>query len=374
MDSVRPPTGVAIPTALRGEVDTIGRHLVEQAPLYWPGVAASPSVTIRRLNMRPASRSYWLDLDWPTAKRSVIVKIPARVDRHAPAASSGVPRLIARADIATKSLREYEALSAIQRHVEALGDPRIVAVTALGYIHTMGALVAEVLDATNLRRLFKRVRRLQVGRSSPIPASVFTNAGVWLRAYHAMTLDRPVLRSRRDDIEAASERFCAYLAHATGDSRFFAGLHARFRLAVAATLPEQLPIGLTHGDFGQGNILITPNGRVGAIDTIAGWRTPIFEDIAYMFVGMRSGHAQVLTGGLAVSQRDVAKAEDQFLDGYFEGVAATREALRTFEGLLLLEKWSAETDKARTRGWVRPAWERLLHRWYRRQADVAIPR
>lgn len=89
------------------------------------------------------------------------------------------------------------------------------------------------------------------------------------------------------------------------------------------------------------NILIGPNARVTVLDTFAKWSTPIYEDIGYFLNDLKMSYPQVMTQGLAFSSKELGADEQAFLKGYFGQESIPYPAIRLYEVLALLDKWSS---------------------------------
>ena len=89
------------------------------------------------------------------------------------------------------------------------------------------------------------------------------------------------------------------------------------------------------------NILIGPSARVTVLDTLAKWRTPIYEDIGYFLTGLKTSYPQILTQGLVFNSRQLDIYEQEFLEGYFGKEPIPYSAVWLYEALALLDKWSS---------------------------------
>jgi hypothetical protein len=148
--------------------------------------------------------------------------------------------------------------------------------------------------------------------------------------------------TRRSDFIAAIEETAEFLAEALDDDEFFQDIVSVTTKSALETLPETLPLGLGHGDYAMRNILVGSDNRVTILDTLAKWRTPIYEDIAYFLTELRTNRLQVLTQGLAFNSECISRYEREFLVGYFRKQSIPRNAVRLYEVLLLLNKWSLQ--------------------------------
>jgi hypothetical protein len=132
-----------------------------------------------------------------------------------------------------------------------------------------------------------------------------------------------------------------FLAKTLGDERFFDATSSILLNEAQKTLPHSLPLVLGHGDFSPRNILIGPEARVTVFDTFANWRTSMYEDIGYFLNDIKMSYLQVVSQGLAFSARQLAAYEQAFLEGYFDQDPVPYPAIRLYEALALLDKWSS---------------------------------
>ena len=117
-------------------------------------------------------------------------------------------------------------------------------------------------------------------------------------------------------------------------------------------LPEELPLGLLHGDFATRNILVGHRHRVTVIDTLAKWHTPIFKDIGCFLANLRLSWFQIISQGLAYRSSTLATYEQAFLKGYFGEAPMPTEAIRLYEILAALDIWAAKLSRIRHRGGI----------------------
>jgi aminoglycoside phosphotransferase (APT) family kinase protein len=116
-------------------------------------------------------------------------------------------------------------------------------------------------------------------------------------------------------------------------------------------LPEPLPTVVSHGDFAPRNILVDDAGRLAVIDLLARWQAPPYEDLAGFLVSLETSRVNTATRGL-VFGRAVERLEPAFLAGYFGSAPVPRRAIRLYELLLVLDKWSARASRAGSLGRV----------------------
>ncbi len=315
-------------------------HLRNHAPHYYLDWAQTePRVRLAKVAPHRSSTLYHFDLKVDKSLRRVVIKtLPLR---EAPAQISEITAP------ALKFRIEYEALVAIHDYFNALQDARFAAIRPLDFIAPQCAIVMEAVQEPSLRWLFAQASRLHPLAGGQNLARCFHHAGSWLRAFHAMprsehATPRDVLAQ---DFFSAIEKFSTFLAGSLCEPDFFEELMRTVNGSARGILPEHLPVGLTHGDYALRNLLIGPNCRIRAIDTQAKWLMPIYEDLAYFLVGLRTTWPQVLSQGLAFSQTALLQYEQEFLSGYFAREPIPWETIRLFKIKILLLKWSANLHR-----------------------------
>lgn len=315
-------------------------HLEKHVPSYFAEWAQTvPRVQLTRVAPHRSSTLYHFHVGDGKNQRRLVIKTPPLTEVPAQISPMTAP--------AVKFRAEYEALFAIHAYFSALQDQRFAAIRPLDFIAEHCGVVMEAVQEPSLRGLFAQASRFHPWTDSENLVRCFRHAGGWLRAFHAMS--RGEQATPRDvlaqDYFAAIENFSTFLAEALDEREFFKHLVRTVIGSARAILPEQLPLGLTHGDYALRNLLIGPNCRVRAIDTQAKWLMPIYEDLAYFLVGLITTWPQVLTQGLAFSGTALRHYEQEFLSGYFAREPIPRETIRLFKIKILLLKWSANLHR-----------------------------
>jgi aminoglycoside phosphotransferase (APT) family kinase protein len=265
-------------------------------------------------------------------------------------------RLYPKTDPYLKHLNEYRALLAIHQQFGSSDcESRFDAIRPLEALAYPHALVMEKSRSRNFGSTWRSANRLQHRFFGADVGTVMRRAGQWLRIFHGMApLEHTRPRSEeRDDFLESVERFSINLAESGYEARFFRGLPRRVA-SLAADLPSELPLGLSHNDFAPRNILLAADGRVTVFDTQARWQAPIYEDLAHFLIALQASGVQVCTAGAWYDRRLLSRCEASFLEGYFADQPAPLPAVRLFQCLLLLERLAALVCRYRTaRGWRR---------------------
>lgn len=337
---------------------TLDTAVVEQYVRYvaarcYPALAGGPiDVRLHAEQARPASIHLLYEVSAGDARHMLRVKVPLLQAGSAGAATdvSDRPRLAPLTAPDEKYELEYTALAEIQRHFEILADPRFSAVRVLDYLPQQRAVILEECPYPTLRALFATRTRLRPRLGSRALDAAFRNAGAWLRSYHGLTKQEPAPKrdyQRRDFIEMVGQ-FATYIAGVFGDEELFECTAAAAAELAQDSLPAELPLGLGHGDYAMRNIFVGPEDQIVVIDTLARWRTPIYEDIAYFLVALKANGMQTLTQGLAYPESWLDHYEAEFLAGYFDRQPVPYEAIRLYEIQALLDLWAFTVAPANT--------------------------
>ena len=356
------------------EAAAITAWLEERINGYLPGSdAAAADLRLVHVRERSRSRLYRYEVTASGGRHSLLVKVA--VDREAAGtdetqAGDGAevrPRLAALTDSATRHRLEYEGLLAVQRHFPKLAGQRHTTVAVHDFIPRYAGIVMDHVELPTLRQLVALPTASRVRRLGP----AVENAGAWLRTFHALPAeDAEPLRGGPGAIVEIVAACAAFLGERLDDGAYFRRLAEVVETRAGDVLEDPLPLALGHGDFAMRNVFVAPDDRVAAFDMCAKWRAPIYEDIAYFLISLRTAGPQVLTQGLFIGRRALEELEERFLVGYFSPHGPPRDTIRLFEIVVLLDRWCAEV--ARRRSWKARLRSRLVDRMFRRTLDDLV--
>lgn len=328
----------------------IETHIREHAPGYFSGFESGRiSVQLRDKQMRSSAILYRFNVSNDVQIRSVIVKIPLRNStENRPSESVYVkPLLFLKAEPRDMPRLHYTALVKIYEYITGLDNQQLGAIRVLDYLPEYAAIFSEESKDQNLRLLFLKESRLRSLLTYDELTATFQNVGTWLRVYHAMPKeeDVKVRHAHRDDYIEGITVLTAFLGKILGDESFFQKTASVIINKAQEALPESIPLGLGHGDYAMRNILVGFDARVTVLDTFAKWRTPIYEDIGYFLNDVKMSYLQVVSQGLAFRSDQLAAYECAFLKGYFDKEPIPYPAIRLYETLALLDRWSSTIAK-----------------------------
>jgi hypothetical protein len=258
-------------------------------------------------------------------------------DAHA----SDPPRLFLPPAVDDKAPFEYRALAAIYEQFSD-GDWRFGRVRPLALLPSDRTVVLEELPLQGVDAALSRRRFFRSGRARPQLETALRNAGAWLHRFHRMPLLAHTRRrhASRDEFVKSLDSAALYLQKNLGRTSAVDRLIDRARCAASGALPSDLPLGLNHGDFAPRNLLLSDDGRVHGIDTLARWEAPIYEDIGHFLAALETTEMQMFSQGLWIARAELDRHKRAFVEGYF-GQAVPWEAVRLFELQALLYRWAS---------------------------------
>jgi aminoglycoside phosphotransferase len=348
-------------TQSRLDTESIRQELQNRAGTYFPSmVGRDIDVEVTQERIRQFSRVYRCRVRSGVDSRQVFVKVP--VDSPA-LKQEGVsdetvradrPRLVPLLSASFEAQLEHAALTDLADHFEGcndrhLGVPRVLDILA------ESAVVVEAIDLPTLSNRLLAAHRFTARSSRDALQPAFRIAGSWLQAFHTLpTSDRSQERlAGREDVVALMRRFVDYLRDAGGSSRFLNSLEHQFERAARDELPEQLPLVCTHGDFGLHNLFVDADNRVLGFDTLAYWKTPLYEDLAYFLLLLDSIPPSFVKRSWLSRPQDLAAYRRAFLTGYFGSRPIPQRRLLLFDILVVLDKWVSAVHSYRKSSFVR---------------------
>lgn len=321
-------------------------HLLQNAARFFPELDKSVLIVNLRHHAK-RDHSQLLELEVTDGKhfRNVIYKIPFCLQNYESNETSATPRPRLFPEIApiTNGLREYRALESIETHFENLDPARFGVVSILDLLESPYVVVMEKCKEGDLKSLMKRATRFHNPSSSQSLCNALANTGAWLREFHLLEdLEHTDVRhAERPSFVDAVERFSDGLIQQLGRHSYFEGLCRKLVRSAERHLPDKIPLAVVHGDFAPRNILVDDASQVTVFDTQRRWRAPLYEDLAYFLMSLKTPGPQVRTQGLLFSQKQLAEWETAFLTAYFEESDTPLQAVRLYETLLTLEWWCA---------------------------------
>lgn len=269
----------------------------------------------------------------PGWRREIFVKrlTPHAFDRYDRALAAGeVHGVTMMSDPHRRLADEAVALGAIGAMVTLSGRADWFAVDVDSELSDLDVLVLHRVMQPTLAEL------LACRDGSDVAMRAAHALGAWAKAFHETTrLDHAVRHmDSRDDVSALADR----LIHSIGDSEL-----ARWQPRIADALrglPDDMPIGPTHGVLRANNVFVDQLGAVAVFDTSADALSPPHLDLARLVVDLELAAVRpsIRSGGRRRSwAAELAKAA---VDGYGNNAPSVSER-RLFEMIVLLDQWAA---------------------------------
>jgi hypothetical protein len=318
-------------------------HIRKNAVQYFPGLKVQ-ELNVRLLNGRRYRHSQFFRFEISGSGKSfhALVKTPPS---HSPPKDR--PKLGPLLEPSAKFEAQNKAMTKIYEYFTTLADPRFGAVRILDIDKDHRAIIMEEVSAPSLQQLVERTNRLKNPFRASGPnnlALAFRNAGAWLCKFHSMPTIQPVKvihNGQRVDFIATINKLVDYLINADPRNLFLQQIAAKIVKDAMQILPEELPLGLRHGDYGLSNILVGLDGKITALDTPAVCHSPIYEDLSYLLVGLKAKWSQVFSLNLAYDSRQFPLYEREFLSGYFGQSPIPSRIIHLYEVQSLLVRWSS---------------------------------
>jgi aminoglycoside phosphotransferase (APT) family kinase protein len=281
----------------------------------------------------------------------LLIKIP-----HADGVTS-MAEAIASAQVRAEIRHEFEVMRSIYTVIQNSKRPQLFAINPVGgYLLDFNALVMEEVPLQMLKSFLPRFSIIMnIKPASTLFEAKLNLAGEWLRVIHnAFQSDRKARlggSNVRDQFQNGI-RNLEKLSNARLDK-----IHTAFMQLYEVIVDAEVPVSALHNDYHLGNIFVTPEGGVGALDP--NWRESgiIFQDLASLLIDPLTRKMQVLFQGLLFRRTQKRRYEQAILQGYFGKTDHPYALVYFYCALTALEKWLANEELLRSR---RSPWARIL--------------
>ena len=365
---------------VRSDPDDVLSWVAANIGKWFPELAADGSgASLRRrdLTARPRCRIHDIEVSGPRAQRAVVVKqrvMDPELRRQERKPNRPILGPDLDGDPGENALVEFEGLVLLYGASVRRSRTAVHPVEPFGFDAGLAAVAMERIDAPTLRDL------VRVPTPAPAfpPTAPWANAAAWLRRFHELQPASPVpaRRARRADVVDQLRAYGRFLSAVAGRGSQLTAFVDAACAAAERHLPDELRLGLGHGDFVAQNIFVHPDGRVSVIDPFPAQRVPVFEDLGRLIIGARLFESPASRP--RYGERDVRARpwEVALLSRYF-GTAARVPVgqLRVFLALCTLDKWADSVSKAPTsaaRRRLRGSRLAVLNHWYHREVGVQM--
>lgn len=307
----------------------ISAHIYASIPL-WSGdepiISAQPEIT---------TRPWSFMLRYPLQKGGAIL---LKVARHQ---EMSLEQSIAETRLLERTEREFEMLSQIATVFQTLNgaaSSEFCFVRPLAIFPLWNALAMEELDAKPLKNyLLQPQMALATGKDWQRFEALLAQSARWLRTYHqGMNNLKTVALAETEfaaRIKYVFENLKGYFSAASLDA-LMSAIQKKYNSLAA----HQIELAMIHGDFHCGNILVTSDGRVGALDADL-TQSPIYQDLAKLYADLETRGEQVLLRGNFLQAEKLKRAYRAIRTGYFAETVFDEEVFQLFILVAILEKW-----------------------------------
>jgi Phosphotransferase enzyme family len=330
--------------------DVIRARVSSRAHEWFPGVGQSPAVQIEILSRRPSCSLFVARVGSELGAPRILAKARSASAEPDPGLGPAGGKVSRRPTLGTGSLTPFEQTAAEFRALQSFralfggDDPAFGAVRPLDWLAAEATILMDYVDAGTLRqRLMGELRvRRPLASADARDSLAWHRAGEWLRAFQNSPTTRP-LPARQSTRDEVAERFTAYHDYLAGQlgARGVGDVARRGAALAAEVLPERLPLAVGHGDYAPRNMFVSADARVTVFDPLPRWRVPRYEDLCRFMVSLRLLGVQVHTRGAAIDERRIEEHERQVLSGYLADDHSCLAQVRSYQLLILLDKWSA---------------------------------
>lgn len=312
-------------------------EVVHRIPVIYGEEAGLASPSPERLDRRYSFMfRYWIKLPDQDVRR-VLVKIPHEswMKTMHEAISSEHIREVVQA--------EFDVMTSIASVIEGSNHPRLFAIRPGACLSDLGALLVEEHP---IRMLKADLLNVSIVFGSRLAWRKFEEylelAGGWLRVIHT-SFGSGVSRSLADLnvgrlVESELERIENDLAYSLKD------LRELFRKIYPALQSSNVPLASLHNDYHLGNIFVTPDDRVGALDPNWVESGSIYEDLASLLIDPVTRKAQVISLGLLFRGSMRRRYENAILRGYYGDSNIPLAVIYFYCAWDVLVKWRMDVE------------------------------
>lgn len=324
---------------LTGRLSEAIARLVPQA---FGKEASLESLTPARIDRRYSFMfRYWVKKP-DQSRQSILVKIP-----HQDWVRS-MAEAIASDQVRSEIKHEFEVLQSIYTVVQNSNHPMLFAINPVGgYLVDFNAIVLEEVPLQMLKEYLSRFPIWADNMSAWMDFETKLNlAGEWLRTIHDAFQQNRIVKLDGLNVQQAVQVDINTLEKIAGAR--LDGIHASFQQLYEMVKNVDVPVSSLHNDFHLGNIFVTPDGRVGALDP--NWKDggAIHEDLASLLIDPVTRRLPVLFQGLTFRRSQRERFERAVLLGYFGKTLPPYPLLYYYCAMTTLEKWRINEERLRT--------------------------
>jgi hypothetical protein len=240
---------------------------------------------------------------------------------------------------------EYDTLQAIATTFTEVSTEIFCTIRPLVYLPQWNAIVMEEMPAQPLKSALLKGRMI-VGMAEDWHQfeTALNRAGCWLRIFHEKLGNLTYQPFNAVDVRAEIERDLNHLEAVTARKVDTKTLRVAFERSLIALQKASVPVAALHGDFNCANILLSPDGRVSALDMNNNLRGSVYQDLATLITDLFTRKQAFMAYGLFVRNHRLERGADAVLEGYFGAEPYNQELLNVACALAITRKWIRDEE------------------------------
>ena len=257
---------------------------------------------------------------------------------------------------------EFETMTVIANAIEEANEPKLAAIRPRALLLPYKALLMDEIPIKMLKTILSKIPIILGMKKDWDELENYLHlSGKWLRVIHRKYAHEQMSLPALAVMERV-EKSLAAINPAHG--RSLDALHNLFRKLYDSIKTVQVSSASLHNDYHPGNVFLTDDGRIGALDPNWMEKGSIYTDLASMLVYPVTGKMAVLTQGILFRKSLRKRYEKAVLRGYFDRGESADPILLFYCASAILEKWQDNIARLRSEKslWYRAA-SKLLILW-----------
>ncbi len=274
--------------------------------------------------------------------------------------------------------KEFVGMDAIAKAIACSGNPGLFAIRPGAVLPEYHALMIEEIPIQMLKvKIMKPAVMLGSSQNWQQLEIELKRAGEWLKVIHDHYRSQTTASLESLKLDATITMEVAALEDMVKRSLdrprdLFLRLYERLKA-------DEVPLTFLHHDYQPGNVFITADGKIGALDPNWGEIGPGYQDLSTMLVYPMTRKEQVMLQGILFRPSLQQRYERAVLSGYCVDLHEPDPMLCLFCALTVLMKWRMNEELLRSgrswhnqaalflvAPWIREYFERMLCRYLRR--------
>lgn len=234
--------------------------------------------------------------------------------------------------------KEFQGMKYIEKVITESMIPNLIAIRPYFFIPELNAIVMEELPLEMMRKwIYKTGIILGKRKDWNIFENYLSFAGKWLRVFHGKSAIYKC--APLESINLKKEIDSLYKNLEKRINKPLLNLNMRSAQLIESLKKCDIPLSCLHHDYQLGNIFITAEGKLGALDPNWTMEGPIYSDLASFMIYPRVSKQSIITRGSIFRSSLVNRFEFAFLHGYFGNLEIQYPILFLFIVRAILKRW-----------------------------------